>query len=173
MVRLNHCCQLSILRDIWVTDYFVRLVGALAVTVPSCWYLLQNGPAAHHGHGGHGDEHGKAHGNEHGEEHKESKDEPESKDDEKSSENGDDTDSGDESKEVDTPDTSDDEDGKDEKEGKSKDDTSSNTAPTPKGDIKVYPDSKGASKKRTDSEKGKKQGKPEGADAESKDTVLL
>jgi hypothetical protein len=140
-----------------VTNYLVRLVGAVAVTVPSCWYLLQNGPNTSHGHGDHGDEHGKEHGNAHGEEHdkEESKKESESSDD-KSSEKGEDSDSGDESKGADTPDTSDDEGDKDEKEGKSKDDTSSEIPLTPK--------------------KGQKPGKledmAESADSESKDTVL-
>jgi hypothetical protein len=147
--------------------------------VPSCWYLLQNGPEADHGHGGHGGGHGKEHGDEHGDEHEdeEPKDEPESSDDGKSTEKGDDSDSGDESKEADTPDTSDDEDGKDEKEDKSKDGTSSGTPSIPKGEKKVYPDSKEANKKLIDSEKGKKQGKPEDmaedGDSESEDSVLL
>lgn len=161
-----------------VTNYISRLVGAVVVTVPSCWYLLQSGPETGHGHGDHGDGHGKEHGEGHGVEHeeKESKDESESSDEDKSSEKGKESDNGDENKEADTPDTSDDEGDKDEKDGKSKDSTSSDAPSIPKGDKKLVPDPKGANKKRTDSEKGQKQGKVEdmadGGDSESKDTVL-
>src|SRR4051794_11310428 len=31
-----------------------RAIGAVAVTVPTCWYLLQSGPEKSHGHGDHG-----------------------------------------------------------------------------------------------------------------------
>jgi hypothetical protein len=119
-----------------------RAFGALAVTVPSCWYLLQSGPDSHgHGDHGHGDAHGKGHGEEkHG---KESKHGPnaaaESKEDDKDSEKSDESDSGDEGKDAETPDTSDDED-----DGKSKD----------------------SGKDDETSDKGKKQGKPDDLTAE-------
>jgi hypothetical protein len=137
-----------------------RAIGAVAVTVPTCWYLLQQKPESH-GHGDHGD-HGAGHGKEHGEERheEESKDEPEaaaeSKDDDKDSEKSNNSDSGDESKDADTPDTSD-----DEGDNKSKDSGKSDTPKTPSGDRKIYPDPKGANKTRTDSDKAQKQGKPE------------
>jgi hypothetical protein len=166
----NHCRRLSKR----VTNLILRLVGAVAVTVPTCWYLIKNGPEADHGHGSHGDKHVKEHGDEHDKEHaeEEPKEEPEGSDDDKSSEKGDDSDNGDGSKEGDTPATSDDE---DDGEAKSKDGTTSGTPPTPKGDKKVVPDSKGANKKLIDSDKEIKQGTPEDmADGhdESKDTVI-
>jgi hypothetical protein len=172
MVRLPHFCSILCIYDSSLTNFPVRLVGAIAVTVPTCWYLLQPGADTGHGHGGHGDAHGKHDGEDLGVEHeeKEPKDESESSDDDKSSEKGEDSDNGDESKEASTPDTSDDEGDNDEK-----DDTSSDTPPSPKGDKKIMPDSKGANKKRTDSEKGQEQGKPEdmveGADKGTDDTV--
>jgi hypothetical protein len=100
-----------------------RAIGAVVVTVPTCWYLLQQKPESH-GHNSHGVSHRKEHGKEHHEE--KSKDEPEaaadSKDDESDSEKSDDSGSGDEGKGADTPDTSDDEgDGKVRKQGKAED----------------------------------------------------
>lgn len=156
-----------------------RALGAVAVTVPSCWYLLQNGPEKSHGHGDHGD----AHGKEHGDDHEEEESQDESKDEDKDSKKSDDSDSGDEGKDADTPDTSDDEGEKDDKskdskagDGKPKEDKTkdnakskdgnsennkSDTPKAPSGDKKTIPDSKGANKIRTDSEKGQKQGKLE------------
>ncbi|RDW88801.1 hypothetical protein BP6252_00833 [Coleophoma cylindrospora] len=91
--------------------------GALIVTVPTCWFLYQNGPdTSSHGHGGHGDDHAKKHEEPKKEAKKESKDEPEEKpeaseekkDEPEKSEKSDDSESADE-KSTDTPDTSDDE----------------------------------------------------------------
>src|SRR5579871_6028206 len=88
---------------------FNRAIGAIVVTVPACWYLLQQKPESH-GHDDHGASHGKEHGKEHHEE--KSKDEPEaaadSKGDDNGSEESDNSGSGDEGKGADTPDTSDD-----------------------------------------------------------------
>jgi len=94
----------------------VWAAGAVAVTAPTVWYLLQNAPEAPHGHGDHGDSHGKSHGEEAKEESKDepekkSEEEPEASDEEKSE----DSDSEGEAKEADTPDTSDDEGGEDAK----------------------------------------------------------
>lgn len=135
-----------------------RAVGAVAVTVPTCWYLLSNAPDTAHGHGDHGDSHGK----EHDEEHAESKDEPEeeSKDEgedkeassdaeDKDSEKSEDSDSSDdEKKEPDTPDTSDDE-GDDEKGGNTK---------------KHIPDAKGGAKKRIESTNAVTAGEKDSSD---------
>lgn len=138
--------------------------GAIAVTVPTCWYLLSNAPDTSHGHGDHGDDHGKSHGKK--EESEEPKDEPEeesegkseeSGEDDKDSEKSEDSDSGDEDKAADTPDTSEDEGEADTKEdGKTK---------------KSVPDAKGGSKKRIESDKGEKQGDlgKEGGNGEPKD----
>jgi hypothetical protein len=78
-----------------------RAASAVAVTIPSCWYLLANRPDTS-SHGDHGD-HGDAHGKSHGKEHKESKDEPEEKTEEaeeKDSQKSESSDSEDDSKDV-------------------------------------------------------------------------
>jgi len=118
-------------------------IGGVAVTIPSCYYILTSIDTGGHGH----DEHGEGHGEKHGEEHEaEEKEEGEEEKSEEKSEDAEDSDSGDE-KEADTPDTSDDE-GEDDSEGK-------NTKET-------VPDAKGGSKKRIESNAGKTQGeKPE------------
>ncbi|KUJ21728.1 uncharacterized protein LY89DRAFT_694232 [Mollisia scopiformis] len=134
-------------------------VGAIAVTIPSCWYLLSNSPDTEHGHGDHGDSHGKEHEEHEEESEEESKDEPEeeSKDEgedkkasteseDKDSDKSEDSDSGDdEKKAADTPDTSDDE--GDEKNTK-----------------KSIPDAKGGSKKRLESNNAVKQGEGDRSD---------
>jgi hypothetical protein len=104
-----------------------RALGAVAVTVPACWYLLHNAPDSSHGHdahGDHGDSHGKAHHDK--EVAAESKVEPEEEaesegeGEDKDSEKAEASDSDDEAKEADTPETSDDEGKEDEKEGDEK-----------------------------------------------------
>jgi hypothetical protein len=139
-----------------------RAAGAVAVTVPSCWYLLSNGPDTSHGHGDHGDSHGKEHEEEHEEESKDedsegkSEEKPEEKSEDKSeegddkaddgdSEKSEDSDSGEEDKGADTPDISDDE-GDSEK---SSDD---------KNTRKSVPDAKGGSKARKESNQAVKAG---------------
>lgn len=132
-------------------------LGAVSITIPSCWYLLSNAPEPAHGHGDHGDSHSKEH-EEHKEELKEeSTDEPEteSKDEgdekevsndaeDKDSEKSQDSDSGDdEKKEADTPESSDDEDSEVKEDGNIE---------------KSIPDAKGGSKKRLESDKGAKVG---------------
>ncbi|KAE8444057.1 hypothetical protein EG329_000925 [Mollisiaceae sp. DMI_Dod_QoI] len=129
-------------------------VGAIAVTVPTCWYLLSNAPEAAHGHG-HGDSHGKEHGEEHGDEAEDdSKDEGEdtrasSDAEDKDSEKSEDSDSSDDEKqEADTPDTSDDE--------------SSDKESDDDGNTKKHiSDAKGGAKKRIESDKSIKQGESE------------
>ncbi|KAI9783231.1 MAG: hypothetical protein M1839_004071 [Geoglossum umbratile] len=74
-----------------------RLIGSLAVTVPSTYWLLQQGPGKSHGHSSHGEHHGK-------EEHESAETKGKSEDTTESESD----DSSDESKQ-DTPDTSDDE----------------------------------------------------------------
>jgi len=69
-------------------DVFIRAAGAVAVTIPSCWWLLSGSEDASHGHDDHGDSHGKSHIKEEPKEEpkEESKDEPEEKSEEKSEE---------------------------------------------------------------------------------------
>jgi hypothetical protein len=74
-----------------------RLIGSLAVTVPSTYWLLQQGPGKSHGHSSHGEHHEK-------EEHENAETKGKSEDTSESESD----DSSDESKQ-DTPDTSDDE----------------------------------------------------------------
>lgn len=129
-------------------------VGAVAVTIPSCYYILTTIDTGGHGH----DEHGEGHGEEHGEEHEEEgegKGEEEKSDssDQKAQEKSDDSDdseSGDE-KEADTPETSDDEGG----DGSESQDEGQNTK-------KHIPDAKGGAKKRVESNNSQNLGdKPE------------
>ena len=59
-----------------------RAIGAITVTVPTCWYLLQPDPNKGHGHGheeGHGDHEGEE---EHEEAHDSTEEEPAGKDEE-------------------------------------------------------------------------------------------
>jgi hypothetical protein len=135
----------------------VWAAGAIAVTVPSCWYLLQNAPDTSHGHGDHGD-HGESHGESHGEE-KEDETEEKSKDEEKSEDKEDsESDSDSDSKEADTPDTSDDEGAAEEESGSDEKNTK-----------KIIPDAKGSNKKRIESKQGKKQGELEDPENDTDD----
>ncbi len=52
------------------------------------------------------------------------------------------------------------------------DDGKSGSPPTPKGEKKSIPDAKGGNKKRIDSEKGMKQGKPEDTTYDTQDKVI-
>ena len=124
-----------------------RAIGGVAVTIPSCYYILTSIDTGGHGHDEHG-EHGDGHGEKHGEEHEE-EEKSEEKSDEKS-EDSEDSDSGDE-KEADTPETSDDE-GEDDSEGK-------NTK-------KHIPDAKGGAKKRIESNAGEAQGETPESDGD-------
>ncbi|KAH8599745.1 hypothetical protein B0O99DRAFT_610467 [Bisporella sp. PMI_857] len=100
----------------------VWAAGAVAVTIPSCWWLLSNAEDASHGHDDHGDSHGKPHHKEGGEEDEakdETKDEADETEDKKdNSEKPDDSDSEGESR--DTPDTSEDEGESEKKDGNKK-----------------------------------------------------
>jgi len=63
------------LHDTWQLIFTpVRAIGAVGITVPSVWYLLQPRASSHH------EEHGAAHGGAHGEEAEEAEPEEESKD---------------------------------------------------------------------------------------------
>lgn len=118
--------------------------GSIAVTVPTVWYLLANGPDASQSHG---DNHGKSHGEEKktddgtAEKSEEKSGGADEKNDDKDSEKTEDSDS---EEEVDTPETSDD-------EGEEGDKEDGNTK-------KSVPDAKGGNKKRIESDKGKTQG---------------
>ncbi|PMD46133.1 hypothetical protein L207DRAFT_507072 [Hyaloscypha variabilis F] len=120
----------------------VWAAGAVAVTVPTCWYLLSNGPDTAHGHDDHGDSHGSAHAEEHEEEPKDEETEGEKSDDadgkEEESEKSEDSDSEDDKKD-DTPDTSDD-------EGEDDDNNTKTAKPDAKGGIKKKSESKNAIK---------------------------
>ena len=112
------------------------------MTVPTCWYLLSNGPDTAHGHDDHGDSHGSAHAEEHEEEPKDEETEGEKSDDadgkEEESEKSEDSDSEDDKKD-DTPDTSDD-------EGEDDDNNTKTAKPDAKGGIKKKSESKNAIK---------------------------
>lgn len=149
----------------------VWAAGAIAITVPSVWYLWPSGEDAHHG--GHGDAHSKKHGEEPEEESKdegedsktadarekaevksEGEEKPaESEDKDADSEKSEDSDSEEEGKDANTPDTSDDE-------------GQTNTR-------KSTPDAKGGNKVRLESNKGIKQGEvaQEGGEGEPSDKV--
>lgn len=136
---LPHRSQYDITSSNTDTVFDFRAAGAIAVTVPTCWYLLQPDPNKGHRHG-HGEGHGDHEGEEEHEEahdstedepaekdeeaHDSTEDEPAEKDDEapadkektestgnegKDAEASDDS-SSDEDKEQETPDTSDDDD---------------------------------------------------------------
>ena len=156
------------------------MIGAIAVTVPSCVYLLQPKPNKSHDHG-HGDEH-----EEHEEQEEATKEEeaepgssddgkseevPETASDKEESSSGQGTEKSDsDGEEQDsTPDTSDDE-GEinvaHEKEGggnvegvQFKGATSGGTEEGEQGDTRKHiPDAKGANKKRIESDYGNRQG---------------
>jgi hypothetical protein len=121
----------------------LRAAGAVAVTVPACWYLVSNAPDTSHGHDDHGDPHGAAHGKKHEDEPKEEDGEGEKSEDtegeeeeSQKSEDSDDEDNG-----EDTPDTSEDEGVDDGKNTKT-----------------ANPDAKGGIKKRSESKKAIKAG---------------
>ncbi|KAB8299786.1 hypothetical protein EYC80_000038 [Monilinia laxa] len=141
----------------------VWAAGAVAVTVPTCWFLISNKPESSHGHGGHGDGHGA-----HAEEHEEEEEKPEEKEDDKPAESeekpeekeepkkSDESDSDDETKDQDTPATSDDE---------------SVVGETDKNVQKSVPDAKGGNKTRLESKAAIKQGEDgsEGSEEEPSD----
>jgi hypothetical protein len=138
----------------------VWAAGAIAVTVPTCWYLLQNAPEPAHGHEGHSDDRSKAHDEESKDEGEEKSDDGEEKEEFKDvdkdigkSEN---SDSDDESKDLDTSD--------DEGKGETKESKTGDTR-------KHIPDAKGGAKKRIESEKGMNQDErvQQSGDEESKD----
>lgn len=164
------------------TNMSSRAAGAVAVTVPACWYLISTAPdTSHHGgdHGGdHGDDHGKSHDEDDEESEDEGEDQPkntEEKDD-SDTEKSEDSDSGDKGKGADTPDTSDDE-GKGETKKaaadvKFKGSTKEGEAPDSREHV---PDAKGGAKKRINSDKAIKLGGDEeatdGDSSEEKDKV--
>ncbi|QSZ35809.1 hypothetical protein DSL72_006931 [Monilinia vaccinii-corymbosi] len=140
----------------------VWAAGAVAVTIPACWFLISNKQDNSHGHKGHGDSHA-AHAEEHAEEEKpeekedvepaESVEKTEEKEEPKQS---DESDSDDETKDQDTPATSDDE---------------TVVAETDKNVRKSIPDAKGGNKARLDSKAAIKQGEDnsEGSEGEPSD----
>ncbi|KAG9233767.1 hypothetical protein BJ875DRAFT_463321 [Amylocarpus encephaloides] len=134
--------------------------GAVAVTVPTCWFILSQSPDESHGHNDSG-AHGKGHG-EHEEESKDSEEpeseESEAKEESKDAEDSDDSDSSE--KGQGTPDTSDDEGGQAREKVLAKDDDTNNTR-------KHVPDAKGGVKLRIESEKGQKAGEVGGQGATS------
>lgn len=154
-----------------INTSLLRAAGAVAVTVPTCWFLISNKPESSHGHGGHGDSHG-AHAEEHEEEEQKSEEEekPEEKEDDKPAESeekpeekeepkkSDESDSDDETKDQDTPATSDDE---------------SVVGETDKNVRKSVPDAKGGNKARLESKAAVKQGEDnsEGKEGEPSDKV--
>lgn len=167
-----------------------RAVGAIAVTVPTCWYLLQPDPNKGHGHG-HGEGHGDHEGEEeHEETHESTEDEPAEKDEEalvdeeKAESTGDDgndarasDDSGsDEEKGQETPDTSDDDDepknvphetdsGGDVEGVQFKGASKMVKEDDDKGDTRKHiPDAKGFNKKRIESKYGNRLGVDEEGD---------
>ncbi|TAQ89583.1 hypothetical protein B7494_g2086 [Chlorociboria aeruginascens] len=90
----------------------VWAAGAIAVTVPTCWYILSSTPDNSHGHKGHDDhagDHGKLHDDKEGEKNEEKSEEESDNKDGKDSEKSEDSGSEDDTKESETPDTSDDE----------------------------------------------------------------
>jgi len=130
----------------------VWAAGAVAVTVPTCWYLLSNGPDTSHGHDDHGDSHGAAHGEKHDKEPKEEEGEKSEGEEEKSDDaEGKEEDSDDKKNDADTPDTSD-----DEGEDDGKNTKTSN------------PDAKGGNKKRIQSNNAVKAGEKDDEAATSK-----
>lgn len=161
-----------------------RLIGAIAVTVPSCAFLLQPGPDKGHGH--HDSEHeGKSHeeGDATPEDGDDSEAEGEEKDETQSSDDtsGSDEDegkseesSGEGEEQQNTPDTSDDEEGENEtqlKDGGGDVEGVRGKGATKEGKPgdtrKSYPDAKGGNKKRIESDYGKKQAEdPEGVISE-------
>ncbi|ATZ48524.1 hypothetical protein BCIN_03g07260 [Botrytis cinerea B05.10] len=134
----------------------VWAAGAVAVTVPSCWFLISNKPEPAHSHGGHGDSHAHEEHEEEKEEEVEEKEEDkpaeseekteektEDKEEPKESEKTEESDSDDEAKEQDTPATSDDEE---------------TVGETDKNVRKSIPDAKGGNKARSESKAAIKQG---------------
>jgi len=149
----------------------VWAAGAVAVTVPTCWFLISNAPDNSHGHGGHGDSHGKAHAEEHEEEEKseeeekpeehedkpaESEEKTEDKEEPKETDKSDESSSDDEAKDQDTPATSDDD---------------SVVGETDKNVRKSFPDAKGGNKGKLESKAAIKQGEDnsKGKDGEPAD----
>ncbi|MCJ1305299.1 hypothetical protein MMC08_008113 [Hypocenomyce scalaris] len=160
-----------------------RLIGAIAVTVPSCAYLLQPNPDKGHGHDdpehegrghqGHVEHEETSEGGDDSEQGGDAKDETQSGDDTSKSDKeegkSDDSDS-EGGEQQDTPETSDDEEPK--KEIQEKDGGGDVEGVRGKGATKEgkpgntrksFPDAKGGNKKRIESDYGKKQGHdPEG-----------
>ncbi len=142
--------NLSLFRGFGLLTTSFRAAGAVAVTLPTCWYLLSNGPETSHGKG-----------------HKEesTEDEEKSEDDETKSEDSEEEknnsageepeESSSDDKDADTPATSDDE--------KDAELEAKNTR-------KHIPDAKGGAKARLESNKGIKLGEN---DDESGDKVRL
>lgn len=162
-MRQFHSCRL---RQLTTSS---RAAGAVAVTLPSCYFILSQDTGAHHGddHGSHGEEHEEEESKEESSEEAESEEKPDEDGDkeektestdesEKSDDSGkteaaeksDDSDSGDE-KDADTPETSDDESDEPHKVGEDA-----------KNVRKHVPDAKGGAKARLESKAAITQGKP-------------
>jgi len=160
----------------------VWAAGAVAVTLPTCYFLLQNRPDTsshgHGAHGAHGDSHGKEHAKEHEEEHKEEPtEEPaqeESKDEEKSeSEEKPEAEekSGEKSEEKEGSYFSGNDDRYKESAISGPSHDESVVSADEKNVRKSYPDAKGGNKARIESQRGHKQGlkDPVGAEDEPLD----
>ena len=71
-----------------------RLIGSITVTVPTCYYLLQQTPTADHSHGEHGHDHGEEHEKEGEDKHEEDSTESKTEESEKPEESAHDSSEG-------------------------------------------------------------------------------
>jgi hypothetical protein len=166
-----------------LTNTSFRAAGAVAVTLPTVYFLLQNRPdTSSHGHGAHGDSHGKEHAEEHEEEHKEEPtEEPaqeESKDEEKpefEEKPEAEEKSGEKSEEKDGSYFSGNDDRYKESAISGPSHDESVVSADEKNVRKSYPDAKGGNKARIESQSGMKQGlkDPVGGEDEPLDRVCF
>lgn len=162
---VNYPPRYFIAPTIYCSNYqhdVIRAATSVAITAPTLWYLLKNGPYTSHGHEDHGDAHGTKHEEEESkdedsEEKSEAKlDDGEDKADDKESEKSEESESDSEDNGADTPDTSDDE---------------GEATPDAKNTRKSIPDAKGGSKARLESNKSIKQGEGDPEDQVSGVTI--
>lgn len=135
----------------------VWAAGAVAVTVPTCWFLISNKPDNTHGHGGHGDSHTHAEEHEKEEEKSDEEEKPEEKEEDKTAEAEEKTEDKEESKEPEKTDESDSDDGAKEQDTPATSDDES-VEDTDKNVRKSFPDAKGDKKARLESKQAIKQG---------------
>lgn len=162
-MSVNSCSRVSCLRfrenSLTNTSPF-RAAGAVAVTVPTCWFLISNKPDNSHAHGDHGDSHG-AHAGEHEEEEEKSEEEeekPEEKEDEKPADSEEKTEEKEEPKESDKSEGSDSKDEAKEQDTPATSDDETVVGETGKNVRKSIPDAKGGKKARLESKAAIKQG---------------